>query len=225
MRDILFAAMTGAMRNNLFMVAALCSALLPFSGIAVGQAERIPSYLALARICVSEAGWGCFESGDGLAIHEVLLQGADREEMSYVSFARAYSGRVMGARSHSSTRLAWVSGLNEAGTAPLNWPRVTTRRMRDGMYRVEEVPPWSHYRARWMAVLDRAREVVRLSLDGRAEWSPCQSAVHDWGGTMDRSRAERIGLIPVECGETSNDFYARPSLVASDEEPERASEE
>lgn len=223
LRDILFAAMTGAMRNNLFMVAALCSLVLPFSGSAAGQSVRIPSYLALARICVSEAGWDCFESGDGLAIHEVLLQGADREGMSYVNFARAYSGRVMGTRSHSSARLAWVSGLNVEGTAPGGWPRVTTRRMRDGMYRVEEVPPWSHYRERWMAVLDRAREVVRLSLDSRSEWSPCQSEVHDWGGTMDRSRAERIGLIPVECGETSNDFYARPSLVgaASDEEPER----
>ena len=217
--------MTGAMRKNLLLVAALLT-VASLSGVASGQTARIPSYLALARICVSEAGWECFESGDGLAIHEVLLRGAEREGMSYVNFARAYAGRVMGARPHDSVRLRWVGALREDGGEPGGWPRVTTRLMSGGVARVEAMPPWSAYRSRWMAVLVRAREVTRLHLSETSEWSPCRSAVHDWGGVMDRERASRIGLIEVECGETSNDFYARPSLVgASDEEPERGEQE
>lgn len=69
-----------------------------------------------------------------------------------------------------------------------------------------------------MAVLARAEEVVRrYQLDNIGVWGVCASPVHDWGGAMDRERANRIGLIEVECGETSNDFYARPSLVARDD--------
>jgi hypothetical protein len=30
---------------------------------------------------------------------------------------------------------------------------------------------------------------------------------------MDRARATRLGLLDVDCGETSNDFYARPSQL------------
>jgi len=52
---------------------------------------RMSPTLALARICVSEAGWACWETGDGLGIHEVILRGADRHDMSYAGFARSYS--------------------------------------------------------------------------------------------------------------------------------------
>ena len=216
--------MTGGMQKNLSTFAA---AFLIFcalgSSVAVGQSDRVPSYLALARICVSEAGWDCFESGDGLAIHEVLLRGAERHDMTYVTFARSYSPRAVGDR--PSSLRPWIGGMREDGAAPSAWPRIVTRPGRDGMVRVEPHPPWSHYRERWLAVLSRAREVVALTLDGVGDWSPCSGSVHDWGGAMDRARAERIGLIPVECGETANDFYARPSLVGTEEEPERDAEE
>jgi len=177
---------------------------------------RISPALALARICVSEAGWECFDTQDGLAIHEVLLSGASRHNMSYVSFARAYAGRVMGVRPHNSERLRWVGALREDGNQPSNWPTMVTRRV-GGVIRVDSMPPWSSYRARWLAVLARAREVVRLSLEDRVDWSPCPEEVHDWGGAMDRERANRAGLIEVECGETSNDFYQRPSIMADRE--------
>jgi hypothetical protein len=185
---------------------------------AAGQRRvRLSPALALARICVSEAGWECWDTGDGVAIHEVLLRGAERHAMTYSTFARTYSPRAVGDR--PGRLRPWIGSLNEAGDAPFSWPRITTHRRRDGMVAVEPHPPWSAYRERWLAVLAQAREVIGWTLDDVDEWGLCEGEVHDWGGAMDRARAERIGLIPIDCGETRNDFYARPSLVQDEPAP------
>jgi len=200
------------MKNATSVLAALALTVSLVSGVASGQDRRVPAYLALARICVSEAGWECFDTGDGLAIHEVLLRGAERHDMTYLTFARTYSPRAVGDR--PGRLRPWIGGLREDGGEPYSWPRVTTRPTSAGLVRVEPHPPWSNYRDRWLTVLARAREVVAgYALSDVGEWSPCDGEVHDWGGAMDRARAERIGLIPVECGDTANDFYARPSIV------------
>lgn len=61
----------------------------------------------------------------------------------------------------------------------------------------------------------RAAEVVATyTIETIDDWSICMRPVHDWGGWMDRARAERIGLVAVDCGDTANDFYCRPSLDA-----------
>lgn len=197
-------------------VALLAVLVLVASASAVAQSRegRISPALALARVCVSEANWDCFETGDGLAIHEVLLRGADRHGMSYTSFAAAYSGRVVGTRTPTTTRGRWIRELDESGEAPSSWPTHITRRV-GGAAHVRPMLPWAHYRESWMAVLERARQAVRdYTLDNITDWGVCASPVHDWGGSMDRGRAERLRLIEVECGETSNDFYARPHLVS-----------
>jgi len=168
------------------------------------QSRSIPADLALARICVSEAGWSCFETGDGYGIHEVLLRGSERESLRYTTYARSYAGRVMGARPHEHPRLLWVMNLRADGGAPAHWP--TTRG------NAEPHAPWSSYRQRWVEVLSRAREVVTFTLDDIDDWGVCDDPAHDWGGWMDRERAARIGLLPVQCGDTRNDFYSRPSL-------------
>lgn len=198
------------MRSHHFAAFALLL-LLPLAAVQAQHAGRSSPALLLARICVSEAGWECFDTRDGVAIHEVLLRGAERLGISYSSFARTYSPRATGFE--PSPLRPWVGGLREDGAAPSAWPRVITRRRADGTSSVEPHPPWAIYRPRWLAVLARAREVVGYTLDDVDEWSPCDGSVHDWGGAMDRERARRIGLIEVECGETSNDFYARPSQI------------
>ncbi|MGL4258003.1 MAG: hypothetical protein ACRCSL_16840 [Microbacterium sp.] len=180
------------------------------------DARPLSPHIALAQLCVSEAGWDCFERGDGYAIHEVILRGARRQGLRYQTYARAYSQRLFGARPHDSARLAWVSQLDERGSAPQAWPRTHTRRVGD-VVRVEPHAPWASFRGRWLAVLERAREVSTWTLDDIDEWGVCDGVVHDWGGWMDRDRAQRLGLIPVDCGVdeqgTRNDFYARPSLL------------
>lgn len=203
------------MTPRIFVIAA--AALLLLTVPRAGAQNQLTPAVALARLCVSEAGWTCFETGDGLGIHEVMLRGSARQGIRYETFARAYARRLFGARPHDVPRLRWVGELNEAGTAPASWPTTLTRRS-GGVVRVEPHAPWASYRARWLAVLERAREVVAdLTLDDVDEWGVCDTPVHDWGGWMDRDRAARMGLVEVQCGLTEagtrNDFYCRPSVA------------
>jgi hypothetical protein len=200
------------MMKKLVLTAAVMVLTATASVGAQSREGRLSPALALARICVSEAGWNCFDSGDGLAIHEVILRGAARHDMSYSGFARSYSSAAGRERRHLSERMRWIRELSATGAAPPSWP--THRHIRrEGRVEVRPSIPWSHYRESWMAVVERAQEVVgRYALDNIRVWGICASPVHDWGGAMDRERANRIGLIEVECGETRNDFYARPAL-------------
>lgn len=186
---------------------------------------------ALARLCISEADWGCFETGDGIAIHEVISRGAAHQGIRYQSYARAYAGRLFGARPHDIPRLRWVGQLTPACTQPADWPRTVTQRNRDGSVTIRPHAGWSTFRSRCLEVFEHAAQVVaEHTLDDVDEWGICERPVHDWGGWMDRARAARIGLVEVDCDriasttneqtgeveevriETANDFYCRPSL-------------
>lgn len=174
--------------------------------------------IALARLCISEAGWECFDTGDGLGIHEVISRGAAQQRVRYETYARAYARRLFGARPHDVPRLRWVGQLDAACTEPEAWPTTMTVR-RGGVSTVVPHAPWSAYRQRCLEVFEHAAQVVaEHTLDDVDEWGICERPVHDWGGWMDRARAERIGLVPVGCGtgespnSTRNDFYCRPSL-------------
>lgn len=186
-------------------------------GTAHGQTRPPDPALLLARICVSEAGWDCFDTKDGLAIHEVLLRGAARHNISYSAFARSYSKAAGRGGDNVRERIRWIREMNERGDQPASWPAQRYVNV-GGAVRVHPGLPWSQYRGSWLAVLERAREVVRrYALDNLQVWGVCPSPVHDWGGDMDHERATRIGLIRVTCGEgaTSNHFYARPALVSA----------
>jgi len=197
------------MRHLFLSVAAV--ALVASVAPAVADGPRISDQLALARICASEAGlperrpeggWRFFD--DCPAIYAAIDFGARQTDMRWQSFARAYSRRVMN-QTITGPR-AWVAHLEASGAEPSGWPTVVTRMRRDGTASVEPHPPWRAYREAWRALYEHAGEV----LAGRVT-APCEGPVSDWGGTMDRERAERIGLIDVECGTTVNDFYIRPS--------------
>jgi len=192
---------------------------------AQAQENRLTPGVALARLCISEAGWECFERGDGFGIHEVIARGAAQQSIRYESYARAYARRLFGARPHDVPRLRWVGQLTAACTEPADWPRTMTVR-RGGVVQVVAHAPWSAYRQRCLEVFAHAAQVVtEHTLDDVDEWGICERAVHDWGGWMDRERAERIGLVPVACGTADasprNDFYCRPSLDAGCVEVDR----
>lgn len=197
-------------------VVVLVLLLLPILPTPAPAQNALTPAVALARLCISEAGWECFDRGDGLGIHEVIGRGAAHQGLRYETYARSYARRLFGARPHDVQRLRWVGQLTPACTEPADWPTTTTVR-RGG--RVEVVPhaPWSSYRARCLAIFERAAEVVHEhTLDDVDEWGVCDRPVHDWGGWMDRDRARRIGLVPVACGTADasprNDFYCRPSI-------------
>ncbi len=178
--------------------------------------RQLTPTVALARLCISEAGWDCFTSGDGLAIHEVISRGSERQGVRYTSYARAYAQRLFGARPHDVPRLRWVGQINEACDEPSDWPTTITSRRRDGTIQVSPHAPWSAYRAQCQHVMTVAAEISRLTIENVSEWSICSQPVHDWGGHLDEARARRIGLVPVECGVsdevTRNTFYCRPGV-------------
>lgn len=170
-------------------------------GVSEAEAQRVSDTLLLARICVHEAGWDT--PLDCAAIHQVLLAGAEREGMSYRSYAYAYAGRAL----RGETARSWVAHLREDGREPEGWPETVVVRRGDEL-RVERHAPWGAFRDRWMTTLDTARQVMAGELT-----APCESPPHDWGGRVDRARARRLGLIRIDCGDTRNDFYQRPALV------------
>lgn len=164
------------------------------------DAQHVPDYLLLARICVHEAGWE--QEADCAAIHQVLVAGAEREDLSYRTYAYNYSGRAL----RGETSRAWVANLREDGREPDGWPETVIVRDGDSVS-VEPHAPWGMYRERWLRTIEIARGVIAGSIT-----AACAEPVHDWGGRVDRGRARRLGLVEVDCGETRNDFYARPAL-------------
>jgi len=187
------------------MIRYLLVALLLASSTASAQ-RRDSDALVLARVCAHEAGWDALE--DCAAIHAVLSGGAERHGMTLRAYAYAYSGRAL----RGQTSRPWMAALREDGSEPAGWPRVRYVVRRDGSARAAAHPAWSGYRAQWLALLAYARLLVAGDVA-----SSCVEPPHDWGGSMDAARATRIGLIPVSCGGTRNQFYLRPSLIASRE--------
>lgn len=170
---------------------------------------RIDRQLALARICASEAGLprrsddGWEIAADCAAIHAVLEAGAERTGLSYLAYARSYSTRVFDAERDDSR--AWIAHLSPTGAEPRGWPQghVLTSRGR-----MVAAPRWSHYRGAWLALYEHAGRI----LEGEVTHE-CDGAISDWGGSMDRERAQRLGMTRIECGDTRNDFYLRRSLT------------
>jgi hypothetical protein len=205
------------MRDQIVAVA-LVSAVL--SAGAAGANEDITDQLALARICVSEAGFpqrdrrDADEDGDTeewlitddcAAIHEVLTRGAQRHRMRFQTFARAYSTRVFNPR-REDTR-AYVANLTPAGGRPSGWPTDIWVRTSRGLERRSHAP-WGQYRDAWLALYEHAGQVISGEIG-----TPCEEDAHHWGGSMDTHRAVRAGWLELDCGNTRNTFWQVPALA------------
>lgn len=176
--------------------------------------RRMTPQLALAILTVHEAGWEA--DADMRGIHAVILRMQERNaSSSYVGAASAYARRLLGGQ--GETNRPWLRSLNPEGTQPEGWPDVTWVRTSSGESLRRRYPPWSAYRAIWLRTYARAGEVVQYRLDDWASWGPCSDIPDDWGGSIDRERAQRLGLIRLSCASTRNDFYMRPSTIASRE--------
>lgn len=179
---------------------------------AAADHEVCPDAIMLARICAHEAGWesdgtgswNAEETGDCAAIHEVLYRNAHFRGFSYRASGHAYSGRLLS----GTTVRSYYNELDADGTRPPSWPTGSWVTGASGMLQFEPGPSWERYRDRWLELL---RYAELLAHSNPEDTSPCAIPVDDWGGRMDAARAERLELIPVDCGHTRNDFYARPS--------------
>lgn len=196
--------------NRLSLLACAILALAATPATLTHSQERISDQLALARICASEAGLprrtdaGYAITADCAAIHEALRFGAERLRVTWLTQARAYSGRVFDPERTDSR--AWISHLSPSAEQPTGWPVGTVQTRRGSQLVDIPAPTWSHYRGAWQALYAHAGAIVRGEV--RHE---CSAPISDWGGDMDRARALRLRMIEVTCGQTRNTFYLRRS--------------
>lgn len=160
--------------------------------------------LVLARICVSESGFprwdatadegvGAWQfSDDCRSIAEVIRWGAERRGLSFSVYARAYARGVFNEQSTRSR--AYVGDLEPDGSTPRRWP--------GGNH-----PHWSRYRQSWLAMYQHAQWLVTEGLP-----TSCSETPTDWGGRVDRARAEALQMHEISCGQTHNFFYVRHSV-------------
>lgn len=154
--------------------------------------EHPDTYVWLAQLCVSESGWS--SPADCAAIHAVLRATRRSDELLVETMLR-HAPRLFGLRrarhDAAAARHRWVRGLRADGEEPEHWPL--------------EHGDWGRYRPRWLEVLVFARRLVAGETRARCERAPIA-----WGGAMDDHVALRRGLVRVDCGATSNRYWARP---------------
>lgn len=153
--------------------------------------------LALARVCVSEAGFQT-RSNDCTLIYHVL-RGRSRTGELTMGIMRAYAGMVFNENRTDSRR--WILHLNHAFEEPREWSETVTI-------------PWSARRAGFIDVYHHAGMLVRT----RPASTPCGVRVSHWGARGFRRELHlRQGWRLVRCGNTHNDFWYVPSRRDSSE--------
>jgi hypothetical protein len=152
------------------------------------ELERAPLPVALARVCIAEAGWRAIDTGECAAIYAVARSRAERRHVLIDRALREYAGEHFDA---TRERRRWVIGLAAGGDEPSEWPM----RM-----------AWSRYRARWLDTIAHAYKVIRGEVA-----LPCEGHVDHWGGAMDDWRAHRARLVRVRCAGLRNHFWRLPS--------------
>jgi hypothetical protein len=153
--------------------------------------------LALARICVSEAGFQV-RSNDCTLIYHVL-RGRSRTGELTMGIMRAYAGMAFNERRTDSRR--WILHLNHTFDEPREWSETVTI-------------PWSVRRAGYIDVYHHAGMLVRT----RPRSTPCGVRVSHWGARgFRRDLHLRQGWRLVRCGNTHNDFWYVPSRRDADE--------
>lgn len=161
-----------------------------------GEERRVNplTQLALARICVSEAGFQV-ETPDCAAIHRVLVERRGRG--SLLRIMRLYSDSTFDREREDRRR--WIAWLHPSGKKPRGWPEETTKGTPH--------PSWKGYRSQWLAVYEHAGAILR----GEVE-PPCERAPHHWGmrGGIDLENAREGGWNEVDCGDTMNAFWRVP---------------
>lgn len=170
------------------MIALVLAALVASPAAAQSDADR------LLRTVWSECGHACSDD-EIAALHLVIASTAEREDVSYATAWRLLSPRLAA----GTVSRAWLAGLSESCREPEGWAAYYER---DGevMRRV----PWSRYRARCLALVERVRAVITGAVVSR-----CAATPRSWGNAADRMRGEARGrarFVEIDCGDCRNSF-------------------
>lgn len=158
----------------------VCLAAVPATAAAQGPA------LALARVCVSEAGWQSVQSGDCAAIAHVLRR---RSSVGRVTrgIVCQYSPRSCNKRRRVRR---WIAHLRPDMRRPDYWPRGSS---------------WARRRPAWRETLAHAARLVRGERLDR-----CRRPPDHWGARWFTVNARRYGWERVQCGPTLNAYWRIP---------------
>lgn len=158
--------------------------------------------LALARLCVNEAGMRAYQGDDCAAIHTVIQFRADHiYRSSYLTALHRYShGVTTAARSARGVGRPWVAELEADGRAPRSWAGSTRA-------------SWARSSRHWLRTYAHAREIYRT--DARAECygttrdgAPILTRPHTW--TRSDVRPADTSAQALDCGSTRNVFWSVP---------------
>lgn len=152
--------------------------------------------LMLARMCYGEAS-ARVDVNDCAAILAVVDK--KRRSRSRAEMIATYGPRRVYPHP-DDVRQRWISELQANGKRPPSWPGITDRAF----------PAWRSWGCpRWVRVLEHAKGLIRRHPRSIGN-GPCSEAPDHWGGEMDDHRAIRAGFIPVNCGNTLNNFWRVP---------------
>lgn len=143
--------------------------------------------LALARVCVHEAGF--MSPDDCSAIHAVLVRVTQRIQgiRTIAAAAELYSPRATGRVTPRTELDRWVQQLNLRATKPPSFGY-----------------SWELNRPRWLERIEQARRLLAGTDTHR-----CEAPITHWGAPQggDLERATRARWTRVNCGETRNAFW------------------
>ena len=156
----------------------------------VDDERRLPKgvqlRLALAKVCVSEAGFQT-STNDCALIFQALKTRSHMHQVS-LGMMHAYSPDVFNKNRRDARR--WVPYLNASFTEPEHWSETV---------RV----PWTARSAAWRSVYNLASELIRTN-----PANSCGVRIDHWGAKHFRRREHlREGWTIVECGVTKNAFW------------------
>lgn len=199
--------------------------------------ERESDELLLARVLVSEASFQ--NRQDGAAIWEVVQavrsrrcdnralahlepakqisacqkagdvfdvdpgQHVEGAAETYGSAIRRLSRRATGTI-EAGGRYRWISTLQPDGSPPTGWVECDGSGPCDGR--------WELFRRRWLGTLEFASRLVAGEEARACVRTTVTGPPIAWGNAQDRWLARRRGLVPINCGRTHNEFFARPRI-------------
>jgi hypothetical protein len=145
--------------------------------------------LALARICVSEAGFQV-RTNDCTMIYHALRTRSNTGEIT-IGIMRAYAPRSFNMSRTDNHR--WVAHLRSDFREPRGWRETVSI-------------PWSTRREGFQQVYEHAGMLLRTHPE-----NPCGIRIDHWGARyFRRNRHIRNGWTPITCGETLNQFWSLP---------------
>lgn len=174
------------MKSNQLWFWGLSLFVFLFCSVTRADDERLVELVA--KVSFNEG----LDSYPDLALIWQVVEGRGETQAQRIRWLERHSPCVSGRLTQDQAMVrpgncAWTRNLTRAAHTPRGWPYSSAH--------------WRHrMRARWLAHVDRARELV----EGRDLYRPCREQPVSWDGRRFRSRWLARGFIDADCEGTLN---------------------